>query len=44
VLSGVKIGPDAIVGSMGVASKPVEPGWIVGGVPAKQIGTKSVKA
>ncbi len=26
VLSGVKIGKDAIVGSMGVASKPVEPG------------------
>jgi len=43
VLSGVKVGPDAIVGSMGVASKPVEPGWIVGGIPAKQIAQKSVK-
>ena len=26
ILSGVKVGKDAIVGSMGVASKPVEPG------------------
>ncbi len=43
ILSGVKVGPDAIVGSMGVASKPVEPGWIVGGIPAKQIAQKSVK-
>ena len=43
VLSGVKIGKDAIVGSMGVASKPVEPGAIVGGIPAKPIGKKSVK-
>jgi acetyltransferase-like isoleucine patch superfamily enzyme len=43
VLSGVKVGKDAIVGSMGVASKPVEPGWIVGGIPAKLIAEKSVK-
>jgi acetyltransferase-like isoleucine patch superfamily enzyme len=43
VLSGVKIGKDAILGSMGVASKPVEPGAIVGGVPAKPIAQKSVK-
>ena len=43
VLSGVKIGKDAILGSMGVASKPVEPGAIVGGIPAKPIATKSVK-
>lgn len=43
VLSGVKVGDDAIVGSMGVASKPVEPGWIVGGIPAKLIAQKSVK-
>ena len=43
ILSGVKVANDAIVGSMGVASKPVEPGWIVGGIPAKQIGQKSVK-
>jgi len=44
VLSGVKVGPDSIVGSMGVASKPVEPGWIVGGIPAKPIAQKSVKS
>jgi len=43
VLSGVKVGKDAIVGSMGVASKPVEPGAIVGGIPAKPIAQKSVK-
>jgi acetyltransferase-like isoleucine patch superfamily enzyme len=43
ILAGVRVANDAIVGSMGVASKPVEAGWIVGGVPAKQIGTKSVK-
>ncbi|MEX0879903.1 MAG: acyltransferase [Thermoanaerobaculia bacterium] len=43
VLSGVKVGKDAIVGSMGVAPKPVEPGWIVGGIPARLIAQKSVK-
>jgi acetyltransferase-like isoleucine patch superfamily enzyme len=43
VLSGVKVGKDAIVGSMGLAAKPVEPGGIVGGIPAKLIGNKSVK-
>jgi acetyltransferase-like isoleucine patch superfamily enzyme len=43
ILSGVQVGKDAIVGSMGVASKPVEPGAIVGGIPAKLIATKSVK-
>ena len=43
ILSGVKVGADAIVGSMGVASKPVEPGWIVGGIPAKLIAQKSFK-
>jgi acetyltransferase-like isoleucine patch superfamily enzyme len=40
VLSGVTIEPDAIVGSMGLASKPVPAGTIVGGVPAKPIGQK----
>jgi len=44
ILSGVKVAHDAIVGSMGVASKPVEAGWIVGGIPAKLIAQKSVKA
>ncbi len=43
VLSGVSVEADAIVGSMGVASKPVAAGTIVGGVPAKPIGTKSRK-
>ncbi len=41
VLSGVIVEADAIVGSMGVASKPVPAGAIVGGVPAKVIGQKS---
>jgi acetyltransferase-like isoleucine patch superfamily enzyme len=44
VLSGVKVGKDAIVGSMGVASKNVEPGWIVGGIPAKLIAQKPVRS
>ena len=43
VLSGVKVGKDAIVGSMGLTAKPVEPGGIVGGIPAKLIAKKSVK-
>ena len=43
ILSGVVVEKDAIVGSMGVASKPVPPGTIVGGIPAKPIGQKSVK-
>ncbi len=43
ILSGVKVAQDAIVGSMGVASKPVEAGWIVGGIPARQIGQKSTR-
>src|SRR5262249_40045470 len=38
VLSGVTIGPDAIVGSMGLASRPVPGKTVVGGVPAKPIG------
>jgi acetyltransferase-like isoleucine patch superfamily enzyme len=40
VLSGVEIGADALVGSMGVASKPVPPGVIAGGIPARPIGQK----
>ena len=43
VLSGVAVEKDAIVGSMGVASKPIPAGTIVGGIPAKPIGQKSVK-
>lgn len=40
ILSGVVIGEDALVGSMGVASKPVPPGVIAAGIPAKPIGQK----
>jgi acetyltransferase-like isoleucine patch superfamily enzyme len=43
ILSGVTVAHDAIVGSMGVASKSVQPGWIVGGIPAKLIAQKTVK-
>jgi acetyltransferase-like isoleucine patch superfamily enzyme len=43
ILAGVQVANDAIVGSMGIASKNVEPGWIVGGIPAKLIAQKSVK-
>jgi acetyltransferase-like isoleucine patch superfamily enzyme len=43
ILAGVHVQKDAIVGSMGVASKPVEAGWIVGGIPAKLIAQKTVK-
>jgi acetyltransferase-like isoleucine patch superfamily enzyme len=42
VLSGVKVGEHGIVGSMGVASKNVEPFHIVGGIPAKTIKVKSI--
>jgi acetyltransferase-like isoleucine patch superfamily enzyme len=43
VLSGVVVEKDTILGSMGVASKPIPAGTIVGGIPAKPIGQKSVK-
>lgn len=43
ILAGVHVEKDAIVGSMGVASKRVEAGWIVGGIPAKLIAQKTVK-
>jgi acetyltransferase-like isoleucine patch superfamily enzyme len=43
VLSGVVVEADSIVGSMGVASKPVPAGTIVAGIPAKPIGQKSKK-
>jgi acetyltransferase-like isoleucine patch superfamily enzyme len=42
VLSGVKVGEHGIVGSMGVASKDVEPFHVVGGIPAKPIKVKSI--
>jgi len=42
VLSGVTVGEHGIVGSMGVASKNVEPFHIVGGIPAKTLKVKSI--
>ncbi|HSE47836.1 MAG TPA: acyltransferase [Terriglobales bacterium] len=42
VLSGVKVGEHGIVGSMGVASKDVEPFHIVAGIPAKPVKVKSI--
>jgi acetyltransferase-like isoleucine patch superfamily enzyme len=42
VLSGVKVGEHGMVGSMGVASKNVEPFNVVGGIPAKTIKVKTI--
>src|ERR1700693_2468866 len=42
VLSGVTIEADAMVGSMGVASKSVSAGVIAAGIPARPIGQKKV--
>jgi acetyltransferase-like isoleucine patch superfamily enzyme len=42
VLSGVRVGEQGIVGSMGVASKNVEPFHIVAGIPAKPVKVKSI--
>jgi acetyltransferase-like isoleucine patch superfamily enzyme len=42
VLSGVKIGEHGMVGSLGVASKNVEPFTIVAGIPAKPIKVKPI--
>src|SRR3984893_6626095 len=42
VLSGVTVGEHGMVGSMGVASKNVEPFNVVGGIPAKTIKLKSI--
>ena len=44
VLSGITIEADALVGSMGVASKSVSAGVIAAGIPAKPIGQKKVRA
>ncbi len=43
VLSGVVVENDAMVGSMGVASKAIGPGVIAAGIPAKPIGQKKVR-
>ena len=42
VLSGVTVGEEAIVGSMGVASKNVEAYHVVAGIPAKTVKIKSI--
>lgn len=42
VLSGVRVAEHGMVGSMGVASKDVEPFHIVAGVPAKTIKVKTI--
>ena len=42
VLSGVKVGEHGMVGSIGVASKDVQPFHIVAGVPAKAVKVKPI--
>ena len=42
VLSGVQVGEHGLVGSMGVASKNVEPYHVVVGVPAKPVKVKPI--
>jgi len=42
VLSGVTVGEHGMVGSMGVASKNVEPFHIVAGIPAKTVKVKTI--
>jgi acetyltransferase-like isoleucine patch superfamily enzyme len=43
ILPGVKIGKGAVVGAGAVVTKSVEPSQIVGGIPAKVIGERSLK-
>lgn len=43
ILPGVTIGDGAVVGAGAVVTKDVEPSTIVGGVPAKPIGQRSLK-
>lgn len=42
VLSGVNVGEHGLVGSMGVASKNVEPFHVVAGIPAKPVKVKPI--
>jgi len=42
VMSGVKVGEHGMVGSMGVATRDVEPYHIKGGIPAKTIKIKTI--
>jgi acetyltransferase-like isoleucine patch superfamily enzyme len=40
-MAGVRVGEDAILGTMGVATREVGDHAIFGGVPAKQLKTKA---
>jgi acetyltransferase-like isoleucine patch superfamily enzyme len=40
IMAGVRVGEDATVGAMGVATRSVEDHSIVGGIPAKEIKKK----
>jgi len=42
VLSGVKVAEHGMIGSMGVASKDVEPFHVVAGIPARTVKVKSI--
>ena len=42
VLSGVKVGEHGMLGSMGVASKNVDPFTVVAGIPAKPVKVKTI--
>ena len=42
VLSGVKVSEHGLIGSMGLASKNVEPYHVVGGIPAKPLKVKPI--
>ena len=44
VLSGITVEADALVGSMGLASRSVPAGTIVAGIPARPIGQKKPRA
>lgn len=44
ILPGVTIGKGAVVGAGAVVTKNVEPGMIVGGVPAKVIGERNTES
>ena len=42
VLSGVKVGEHGMLGSLGVASKDIEPFHVAAGIPAKTVKVKSI--